>query len=550
MLTQIYVKNFVLIDQVRLEFDKGLSVFTGETGAGKSLLIDAIGLLCGARASAGYVKKGASKAVIEGIFDISDKHPAVKLLSEQGIDLEGEDLIVSREITAEGKSSIRVCQRAVTASFLKELMAGIVDIHSQHDNQYLLQSKYHLSLLDQFCGNEKLLKDVGDAYRAYQTVKKAIDDSLQETYNVDDLDDLTAALNEIDDAKLQANELEELEESIKTMNRYETIQKQAAAAVEYLDGDQAGSTFLYQAVHALESVADVEPLKKIHQSLTDIYYQLDDLVSSLRQALEHMDFDEEKINELQERIFLYHRLYRKYGGSYEAIIRYRDELEKKIDLILHREDFLERKYKELEEKKHHYDDLSKQLSKIRQKKAKALEAAVNEQLQDLMLKNSKFHIDFKTGPISSKGFDRIEFQVSMNLQDHFTPLQKTASGGELSRLMLGLKCIFARLQGITTVIFDEIDTGVSGAVALAIGRKMQLLSEDIQVFCVTHLAQVAAAADHHLLVSKRDDGALTTTSIQLLNDDQRVNELAQISSSSQSEASLQAARELLSVARR
>ena len=336
MLTQIYVKNFVLIDQVRLEFDKGLSVFTGETGAGKSLLIDAIGLLCGARASAGYVKKGASKAVIEGIFDISDKHPAVKLLSEQGIDLEGEDLIVSREITAEGKSSIRVCQRAVTASFLKELMAGIVDIHSQHDNQYLLQSKYHLSLLDQFCDNEKLLKDVGDAYRAYQTVKKAIDDSLQETYNVDDLDDLTAALNEIDDAKLQANELEELEESIKTMNRYETIQKQAAAAVEYLDGDQAGSTFLYQAVHALESVADVEPLKKIHQSLTDIYYQLDDLVSSLRQALEHMDFDEEKINELQERIFLYHRLYRKYGGSYEAIIRYRDELEKKIDLILQR----------------------------------------------------------------------------------------------------------------------------------------------------------------------------------------------------------------------
>ena len=225
-------------------------------------------------------------------------------------------------------------------------------------------------------------------------------------------------------------------------------------------------------------------------------------------------------------------------------------MEKKIDLILHREDFLERKYKELEEKKHHYDELSKQLSKIRQKKAKALEGAVNEQLQDLMLKNSKFHIDFKTGPISSKGFDRIEFQVSMNLQDHFTPLQKTASGGELSRLMLGLKCIFARLQGITTVIFDEIDTGVSGAVALAIGRKMQLLSEDIQVFCVTHLAQVAAAADHHLLVSKRDDGALTTTSIQLLNDDQRVNELAQISSSSQSEASLQAARELLSVARR
>ena len=235
MLTHIYVKNFVLIEQVALDFSDGMSVFTGETGAGKSLLIDAISLLCGERASAGYVKKGCAKAVIEGVFDIHDDARANALLREQGFDLDGEDLIVSREISAEGKSTIRIAQRTCTAAFLRELMSGLVDIHSQHDNQYLLQPRYHLSLLDRYDRNDALLHEVNEAYQDYDRLRREIDDALQERYNSDDLDELTAILNEIDDAQIQEDELSSLEEEVRAMSRHETIQKQAAAALELLD---------------------------------------------------------------------------------------------------------------------------------------------------------------------------------------------------------------------------------------------------------------------------------------------------------------------------
>ncbi len=550
MLTHLYVKNFVLIDQVNLDFNDKMSVLTGETGAGKSLLIDAIGLLCGERASATYVKKGCDKAVVEGVFDISDNSIANRLLEEQGFDLEGEDLIISREITALGKSTIRVAQRSCTAAFLRELMSSIVDIHSQHDNQYLLQPRYHLSLLDRFCEDEQLLEKVKAAYQALHSLEKEVEAALKEDFNQDNLDDLTAAYNEIVDAKLKEDELAELEDEVKLMNRFETIQKQAAYALEALDGEQGSNPTLYSAIRALESIQDIQPYQSIHTSLYDAYYQIEELISSLRKALENSDYDEERLNMIQERIFLYHRLYRKYGGSYEAIMQQKEMIETKIDRILHRQDFLERKEQELNEKRQIFEAVSEQLHQLRSQKAVILEEQVNQQLNDLLLSNARFHIAIKEGKASSVGIDEVEFQVSMNRQDRFTPLQKTASGGELSRLMLGLKCIFTRLQGISTVIFDEIDTGVSGAVALAIGRKMQLLSEDIQVFCVTHLAQVAASADHHLLVSKQDDQHVTTTSIQLLNEEERIHELAAIASSSQSEASLSAARELRQTARR
>ena len=550
MLTHIYVKNFVLIDQVALDFSDGMSVFTGETGAGKSLLIDAISLLCGERASASYVKKGCAKAVIEGVFDIHDDARANALLREQGFDLDGEDLIVSREISAEGKSTIRIAQRTCTAAFLRELMSGLVDIHSQHDNQYLLQPRYHLSLLDRYDRNDALLHEVNEAYQDYDRLRREIDDALQERYNSDDLDELTAILNEIDDAQIQEDELSSLEEEVRAMSRHETIQKQAAVALELLDGEHGSNPSLYEAAHALESISDIEPYTSIHQELLDAYYQIEETLSALHSALENSEFDEETLNRKQERIFLYHRMYRKYGGSYAAVCQYRNEVEEKIDRILHRQDYLERKEKELAEKKERYECASSELHEHRMQSALLLERAVNAQLSDLLLEHARFHIAILPSQDSVHGNDRVEFQVSMNRSGVFTPLQKSASGGELSRLMLGLKCIFTRLQGIRTVIFDEIDTGVSGAVALAIGKKMQLLSEDIQVFCVTHLAQVAASGDHHLLVSKQDDGSLTTTSIHSLSEEERIRELAAIASSSQSEASLQAARELYAAARR
>ena len=373
---------------------------------------------------------------------------------------------------------------------------------------------------------------------------------MHEQFNSDDLDELTAVLNEIDDAKMKAGELSALEEEVKAMSRFETIQQQASTALEALDGERGSNPSLYAAVRALESISDIDRFAPIHTHLLDAYYQIEEDISALRIALENSDYDEEALNAAQERIFLYHRLYRKYGGSHEAVCQTRSEAEAKIDRILHRQDYLERKEKELAEKKQAYAQANARLHESRMRGAKKLEEQINRQLADLLLKNARFHIAVKEGAPAFHGSDQIEFQVSMNRQDSFTPLHKSASGGELSRLMLGLKCIFTRLQGIHTVIFDEIDTGVSGAVALAIGRKMQLLSEDIQVFCVTHLAQVAASADHHLLVSKSDKGAVTTTSIRMLGEEERIQELAAIASSSQSEASLQAAKELYAAAHR
>lgn len=550
MLTQIYVKNFVLIDAVRLDFDSRMSVFTGETGAGKSLLIDAIGLLCGQRASAGYVKKGADRALIEGVFSLRQSSAARAILEEQGFDIDEDELIISREINAEGKSSIRVNQRAVTAAFLRELAPHLIDIHSQHDNQYLLQSKYHLRLLDSYCADDALLQEVRTAYRAYHGLQEKMQKTLAEELNEEDLDDLTEQLNEIDAAKLRGDEPAELEDRIHVMNRAETVQKQLLEALDLLDGDHGSNPALYRAVRTLENASDLDSVAAHAKALSDAYYEIEEHISALRTLLDHMEYDAQALDDMQERLFLYHKLYRRYGGTYEAVMAHRAECEARIDRILHRQEYLDRLQQQLDEAEAAYEKAAGRLHVLRTEMAERLEKQVMEQLQDLMLEHARFRIAITPARPSSSGSDAVEFQVAMNREQSFTPLSKSASGGELSRLMLGLKCVFTCLQGIETVIFDEIDTGVSGRVALAIGRKMQQLAEDTQVLCVTHLAQVAACGDQQLLVEKQDDGSLTSTSIHILDHEARIRQLALIASGSVSSASLQAAGELLESAHR
>lgn len=550
MLTQIYVKNFVLIDAVRLDLDSRMSVFTGETGAGKSLLIDAIGLLCGQRASAGYVKRGAQRAIIEGVFSLRPNSRAAALLAQQGFELEDDELIISREITAEGKSSVRLNQRAITAAFLRELSTELIDIHSQHDNQYLLQSRYHLQLLDRYCEDERLLQTVRDAYRAYHDLQVRMDKLQNEELNEEDLDELTEQLNEIDDAHLRKDEPEELETRIHELNRAETVKKQVSSALELLDGERGSNPALYQAMRALENISDLESIAPHANALSDAYYEIEEHIAALQDVLAHMDDDEQLLNEMQERLFLYHRLYRRYGGSYEDVMAHRDACEARIDRILHRQDHIDTLQQQLRQAEAEYEAAAARLHELRVQKAADLEEQVMGQLRDLMLEHARFHICITPACPSASGSDAVEFQVAMNRAQAFTPLHKSASGGELSRLMLGLKCVFTHLQGIETVIFDEIDTGVSGRVAMAIGRKMQQLAQDTQVLCVTHLAQVAACADQHLLVQKQDDGSVTSTSIHVLESDARIRQLALIASGSVSSASLQAARELLESARR
>lgn len=541
MLTQIYVKNFILIDEVQLTLYPHMSAFTGETGAGKSILMDAIGILKGDRVSSDMIKQGCDKAIIEGVFEISSNSMAYKLLEEAGYDIEDGVLIVTREITREGKSTARINQRTTTVSFLKQVLAYLVDIHSQHDTHYLRHAASHLMLLDRFAQNDDLLKDVKESYHVYDKLKKDFETALHQDYNEDDLEFLTFQLNEIDEAALQEDELEELEQEQKQMMGYEKNAETASSAIQLLDDNSISS--IYEAYRLLNMIHDDEIFQTLSSQLLDAYYQIDDYCSQIKKHLEDMEFDEEHFHEIQERIFLLHKIYRKYGGSYAAVMEKRDFLEEKIDSILHRQDYINKQEKKVKEAYQKYQKVCEKLHGIRVKKAKELEELILIQLKDLQLPNARFHVKINEFEGNATGMDQVSFLISMNAGESLKPLQATASGGELSRFMLGLKTVFTSLTGIDTVIFDEIDTGVSGSVAFSIGKKMAQLGKNTQVFCVTHLANVAACANYHYIVEKHQENNQTKTSIRLLNEEERVQELAFISTGTTSKTAIEAALE-------
>lgn len=544
MLTEMYVKDFVLIDNVSLQFCEGMSAFTGETGAGKSLLIDAIGILCGDRIHTTMVKQGKEKAVIEGIFTIAEKHPARALLKEAGYDLEDDTLIIQRTFTTDGKSVSKLNYRTTTVSLIRNVLATLIDIHSQHDSQYLLNPKFHRRLLDRYCEQDDLLTKVDAAYKEYAQIEAQLQQALDSDYNEDDLEFLTYQLNEIDDAALKENELAELEEEQRRISAFEKISAALQQCTSLLNGDHGANPAVYDAAKALEALHEDEVLIEAHDKLLELYYALDDQYQLLYQYMENMEYDEQRINMINERIFLIRKIIRKYGGDMEAVMKKREDLEQKIDQILHRSDYLKKQEARKKAAYVKFYEYAKQLHDIRCAKAKELEQEIVHQLRDLHLEHAQFHVDIKEWEGNRTGIDKIEFLISMNKGEALRPLQTTASGGELSRLMLGLKTIFSRLQGIETIIFDEIDTGVSGSVAFAIGRKMQQLSRSTQVFCVTHLAQVAACAKHHYLVKKQQNDTGTITDICELTQAQRINELALIASDSTSASALSAAQEL------
>ena len=544
MLKEMYVKDFVLIDHVNLSFCEGMSAFTGETGAGKSLLIDAIGILCGDRANANMVKQGKEQAVIEGVFTICEDHPANAILAQAGFESENGEIIVQRTFTKDGKSNARLNYRTTTVSFLRQLLSSLIDIHSQHDNQYLLNNKYHLTLLDHYLNEPSLCQSVRERYRIYQEITQNLNEALQQDYNEDDLEFLTYQLNEITEADIKEGELEELEEEAKRYLAFEKISTALSQTLQLLNGDQGANPAIYEACRLLESLNEDGALIQSHDKLLELYYSLDEQYQTLFDYADQMEYDEQRVNEINERIFHIRKILRKYGGDVESVMLKHEEIEHKIDLILHRSDFLKKQEAKQKEAYDAFYTKAKELRDLRMKKAKVLEDAIITQLRDLQLENARFHVAFQEIHGNTHGIDTVEFLISMNKGEALKPLQTSASGGELSRLMLGLKTIFTSLQGIETVIFDEIDTGVSGSVAFAIGKKMQQLGKATQVFCVTHLSQVAACAKHHYLVEKHQDEASTTTQIQELNEEARLRELAMIATDSTSKSALSAAKEL------
>lgn len=546
MLRSLKIENYVLIDELALDFKSGFSVFTGETGAGKSILIDAIGIICGDKFTTDLIRFDQDKAYLEAVFETKDIRN-LELLKDNGIDLSEDPLIISRELTKDGRGSARINGKTVTVSLLKALGENLVDIHSQHDTQYLLNTKHHLSLLDAF-QNEPLLLEVKEAYKDYKKVVDDLNDKLSHDLNPDELEYLQFQVKEIDDAQLELGEDEILEEKQKAMMAFEKNNTHLTSALSALDEGNNVSVRLHEAMRHLNALENLESSVTLADQLNNFYHEYNELFLGIQSLQDEIYFDEYEINQIQERLFLISKLKKKFGHNIEEILKSKDELLERIELIENRFEVIQR----LEtEKKRLYEIFhvkAVELSLHRKSSAIELEKAVLNHLRDLYLEKAQFKIDFVEFEGNQSGIDQVEFLISMNPGEQLKPLIKVASGGELSRLMLGLKVVFNHLQAIETVIFDEIDAGVSGRVATSIGQKMHQMSEFAQVFSVTHLAQVAVYGNEHYVVSKQQDETRTQSNITYLNREQRIQEISNILSGTQTEHSLNAAEELLSSA--
>ncbi|MDD3923486.1 MAG: DNA repair protein RecN [Erysipelotrichaceae bacterium] len=543
MLKHLYIKDYVIINELNIDFDNGMSVFTGETGAGKSIIIDAIDLLCGSRLTHDVVSSKADKAIIEGVFTI-ENHQAISLLNDAGIEL-SDEYIISRHINKDGKSTMRLNYRIITQTLANEVLSHVIDIHNQHETQYLLNTKTHRQLLDRFINDQALMLEVKNKYIEYETLDNSLKKLLKNDLNQDDLEFLTFQKEEIEKANIYESEYDDLIVQQKKMAAFEKTSQNLNEICELLNRSEGVLEKYYLANKLLKELDEDQKLVNVHKQLTDRYFEVEELANQLDNYLNDLSFDEDQLNLIQERLYFINKMYRKYGDSYQKIqIKYQ-EICDRIDMINDRQSYIEKAQKLVDKAYTDYQDSAKRLTNLRRIKAVDLKKQVMEQLADLQLSNTEFDIAFNEQKPSSYGNETVEFMISTNKGQPLNSLNKIASGGELSRIMLGLKTIFNNLHGISTIIFDEIDSGVSGSIATAIGLKMHFLSKNAQVFAVTHLGQVAACADNHYYIAKESTENNTTSSIKLLDNDERIRELALIATGKITQASLLAAEELL-----
>ena len=539
LIEQLMVKDYILFDCAMIDFNSGMSVITGETGAGKSLLIDAIGYVCGNRINSDIVRKGKEKAVLQMVLS-KPNEKVCAFLDENGFEVEDE-LIVQRTVTQAGKSTIRINQQVTTLAFVRQLMSRLIDIHSQMDTIQLMDPKVQMDVLDQYAKTADLKESAASLFRAYSHAKRELAKAKQETFSDAELDFLTAQLNEIEASMAQEDELEMLQERIKTASKSQQNLDDFDSCIYALKHDNG---ILDQLYSSFKTMKKNDLLRDEAEVLHSMYYQLMDLSERLQDQKESYQNDVNDLDEMQSREYFLKKLYRKYGGSYASMMDYKTVCMDKIDRIIHRQDVFEKLEKEEKRTFREFELVAKQLSVVRRSVFSELENAIEMHCKDLMLENAKFSIQMSKCAPCASGMDEIEFMVSMNPGQPLTPLKQSASGGELSRLMLALKTVFQTQEGIDTILFDEIDTGVSGKVALAMGSKMHSLSENHQVLCITHLASVAVWANEHFCVSKSSDGVSTLTSIEPLYGDDVLKELAIMSNGTPTVSAVEAMREL------
>ncbi|TDQ41638.1 DNA repair protein RecN [Aureibacillus halotolerans] len=533
MLSELRIKNFAIIEDLSLSFDEGLSVLTGETGAGKSIIIDAIYLLMGSRGSNEFVRHGSERAEIDGLFNFEDKSSVHKKLQSMGIDTEDGMVVLSRSISRKGKNVCRLNHKLVTLGMLREVGQHFIDIHGQHENQDLMKSERHLPLLDLYAG-KKLAQPLNEYQRLFKAFKQlqhryaSLTNNEQEAAQRIDL--LRFQLNDIQSAQLELGEGETLQAEKQQLGNYEKLYDALHLSYNALYGDQKGLDWVGMAMNQMETIAPLEDsYTKLHQTLAESFYAIEEASFTMRQFADQLEHDPDRLDHIERRLQEIAGLKRKYGSNEEEILKYASSLEEELDTLEHRDDHIAKTKNELEEVKKDLLLEAAQLTEIRQREAKLLEKAIHNELRAVYMDKTKFNIQWSsTDNPTEHGVDHVEFFISTNPGEPLKPLAKVASGGELSRMMLAIKSIFSTHQQKTAIVFDEVDTGVSGRVAQAMAEKIYSLSTHSQVLCISHLPQVAAMADHHLSIVKTSSKGRTSTSVEKLKMEDVQNEIARM----------------------
>lgn len=534
MLLELSITDFAIIEHLDIEFQSGMTVLTGETGAGKSIIIDAVGLLVGGRGSHDLIRTGAKKSIIQGNFILSNDNPTYQILDELGIDHSDGNVIIEREIFASGRNSCRVNGMMINIATLRRIGETIVDIQGQNEHQELMKPERHIQLLDDFAEDE--IKPILAAYQNDydQFVKlQEIDEKKHQNEKewAQRVDMLKFQIKEIEAADLHENEDEELTAERDRLNNFQKIHDALLNSYEGISGDDNSSLdAIGTSMSSMQDIEDLDPdFKQISDDLSGAFYTLQDVASQISDQLNNLEFDQDRLDQVQARLTTIHQLKHKYGDSVDQVLQYLQKIKAELREMsgdAADNDDLEQQLATI---KQALIKNAKKLADIRRRYAKELERAVHQQLRDLYMDKAVFEVHFKQNTtLNRMGADQVAFYIQTNPGEKMLPLVKSASGGELSRIMLALKTMFAKAAGVTSIIFDEVDTGVSGRVAQAMGNKIYTISTKSQVLCITHLPQVAAMSDHHYFIQKQVHDGRTVTTINELNQAQSVSEISRM----------------------
>ena len=547
MLSLLHIENIAVIQCADISFDKGFNVLTGETGAGKSIVIDAISAIMGERAYRDMIRTGSTKASVRGVFT---QVPELPWFQENGVEYDPET-VIQREVYLDGKNVCRVNGSLVSVSILRKLGVQLINIHGQHDSASLFDENNHLILLDDFSGNEPLRREYGEKYETYTQLQRQIASlTMDEGEKLRKMEMLRYQIQEIEKAKLTPGEDEALEQRRKLLQNSEKISDNLHDAVNAVYGGEdtdGAASLLGEAERSLSRLSRFsEDFTELHQRVADLMYQVQDVAEELRIARDDLSYSADELEEIESRLDVIHRLRKKYGATCQDILDYKEKASQELDEIVFSDDHLERLKAQCEKAKEAAWEAAKRLRQSREAGAQVLSRQILSELAQLDMPKVQFQCQFSQTDLTASGADLVAFYMSANAGEALKPLSKVASGGELARIMLAMKNVLAQQDQVATLIFDEVDTGVSGRAAQKVAEKLRSVSQNKQVLCVTHLPQLAALATTHFLIAKEERDGRTYTSVTPLDKEGRKRELARIIGGANiTETTLKSAEEML-----